>query len=168
MIVLFFGPPGSGKGTPLGNEVQPIMDSGALVPDELVVRVIEARLGEPDARTGVLLDGFPRTVGQAEALDTMLRRRGARVDPVLVLKVPDAELWERMQRRSTLEGRRDDTPEAFETRLEVYRSQTTPVLEHYRAAGAHIAYVDGVGAVDEVTQRIRSVLDTPGTQARAS
>jgi len=196
VITLFFGPPGSGKGTqstrvaeqlglphvatgdmlraevskgtPLGREVQPIMDTGALVPDDLVVRVIESRLREPDAVSGALLDGFPRTLGQAYALDAMLRRRGLKVDSVVSLQVPEAELWERMQRRALLEGRRDDTSDAFERRLQVYRQETSPVLDHYRSAGARILGVDGVGPVDDVTGRVRAVLTGPDTQARAS
>lgn len=196
MIALFFGPPGSGKGTQstrvaeqlglphvatgdilrsevargtdLGREVQPIMDAGALVPDDLVVRVIESRLLEPDARAGALLDGFPRTLGQADSLDAMLRRRGSRVDTVVSLQVPDAELWQRMLRRAGLEGRRDDTPEAFERRLQIYRQNTAPVLDHYRASGARIAGIDGVGAVDQVTARITAALRPPDAQARAS
>jgi adenylate kinase len=196
MIALFFGPPGSGKGTQaqrvaerarlphvatgeilraevakgsdLGREVQPIMDSGGLVPDDLVVRVIEARLRDPDAAVGALLDGFPRTLPQARALDTMLRKRGSGVDTLMVLRVPDAELWRRMERRAHLEGRRDDTAESFQRRLRIYREETTPVVGHYRAAGARIAEIDGVGTIDEVTARIAAALAEPGREARAS
>jgi adenylate kinase len=196
VIALFFGPPGSGKGTQaqrvaqragiphvatgdmlrsevakgtdLGREVQPIMDGGGLVPDDLVVRVIEARLREPDARTGALLDGFPRTIPQAAALDATLRKRGTAVGTVLSLQVPDDELWRRMQRRAADQGRRDDNPEAFRRRLQVYRDETAPVLEHYRAAGARIADIDAVGSIDEVTARIAAALDRPDQEARAS
>jgi adenylate kinase len=196
VIALLFGPPGSGKGTQsalvatrlgvphvatgdmlraevargstLGREVQPLMESGALVPDELVVRVIESRLQEPDARGGAVLDGFPRTVAQAGALDAMLRRRGARVDTVVSLRVDDTELWERMQRRATLEGRADDNVDSFRTRLGVYRDQTLPVLEHYRQVGSRIEEIDGIGSIDQVTGRIAAVLQGPEQEARAS
>src|SRR5258706_9219750 len=133
MITILFGPPGGGKGTqahfiterfalphvstgemlrneaskgtPLGNEVAPIMAAGDLVPDELVVRVIESRLAEPDAKLGVLLDGFPRTRPQAEALDAMLRRVGKQIDLVLYLDVPEPVLIERLLGRAREEGR---------------------------------------------------------------
>ena len=196
MIVVFFGPPGSGKGTQaqrvaarvglphvatgeilrreaatgseLGREVQPLMDRGALVPDDLVVRVIESRLRAPDARRGVLLDGFPRTLAQAAALDAMLRRRSRRVDTVVSLRVPDDVLRQRMRVRAAAEGRGDDTPETFEKRLEVYRLETAPVLDHYRATGARIADIDGVGTIDEVTARVITAFAPADTEQRAS
>ncbi|MBV8301160.1 MAG: adenylate kinase [Candidatus Dormibacteraeota bacterium] len=188
MIVVLFGPPGSGKGTQaqrvaarleiphvatgdmlraevargseLGREAAPIMASGALIPDDLVVRIIDARLSQPDARHGALLDGFPRTLAQAAALDAMLAGRQGRVDVVLQLDVPEAELWERMRNRAHQEGRADDTEIAFRQRLDVFRGETAPVLEHYRAAGTRIVAVNGVGAVDMVTDRIEQALQT--------
>jgi adenylate kinase len=196
LIAVLFGPPGSGKGTQaariarrlgiphistgdilraevasgseLGSEAKPIMDAGGLVPDDLVVRIIEARLREPDASRGALLDGFPRTPAQAEALDAMLRRRGLRVDSVVLLRVPESELFARMRRRADAEGRSDDRPETFERRLEVYRQETAPILEHYRAAGARLAEVDGVGSIDEVTERVAGALSTFIPEQRAS
>ena len=185
MIVVIFGPPGSGKGTqaalvakrtgvphvatgdilraetakdsPLGREVEPIMRAGRLVPDDLVVRVIEARLAEPDAASGALLDGFPRTVPQAVALDEMLARNGRQVDVVVPLNVPEDVLAERVRLRAP-EGRPDDTPEAFIKRLHVYRTETAPVLDYYRSKGTCIAAVDGVGDVETVTERITGAL----------
>jgi len=185
MIVVVFGPPGSGKGTqaalvakrtglphvatgdilraetakgsPLGREVEPIMRSGHLVPDDLVVRVIEARLAEPDAASGALLDGFPRTVPQAVALDEMLASNGRQVDVVVALNVPEDVLAERVRRRAP-EGRPDDTPEAFIKRLHVYRTETAPVLDYYRGKGTCVAEVDGVGDVVAVTERITGAL----------
>jgi adenylate kinase len=182
MIALMFGPPGSGKGTqasrvalrlkvphvaagdmlrsevardtPLGREAKPIMDAGGLVPDDLVVRMIEARLNEPDARGGVLLDGFPRTVPQADTLDTMLEKRKEHVAEVISLEVPDSELKARILKRATTEGRSDDTVEGLAQRLLVYRADTAPVLEHYRAAGTRIEAIDGVGDIDAITARI--------------
>ena len=190
MIVVLFGPPGSGKGTQaqrvasglgvphvatgdmlraevargsaLGREAEPIMASGHLIPDDLVVRIIEARLDEPDARNGALLDGFPRTVPQAQALDAMLRRNGRAVDKVLALQVSDAELRRRVQHRAEVEGRADDTMTAFTERLRVYRTETAPVLDYYRSAGTTIVEVDGVGAIDAVSERIATTLNGAG------
>jgi len=185
VIVVIFGPPGSGKGTqaalvaqrigvphvatgdilraetakgtPLGREVEPIMRAGHLVPDDLVVRVIESRLAEPDAAPGALLDGFPRTIPQAVALDEMLERNRRRVEVVVPLNVPEDVLAERVRRRAP-EGRPDDTPEAFVKRMHVYRTETAPVLDYYRRKGTCIAEVDGVGDVDAVTERIADAL----------
>jgi adenylate kinase len=186
MIALMFGPPGSGKGTqasrvavrlgiphvaagdmlreevardtPLGHEAKPIMDNGGLVPDDLVVRMIESRLNQPDAGKGVLLDGFPRTVPQAVTLDAMLTRRTAQVDEVVALEVPDDELKTRILKRATTEGRSDDTAEGLARRLVVYRQETAPVLDHYRAAGTRIDAINGVGDIDAITDRIMAAL----------
>ena len=179
-----FGPPGSGKGTQasrvatrlgiphvaagdmlrdevargtdLGREAKPIMDAGGLVPDELVVRMIDARLNQPDASRGVLLDGYPRTLAQATALNSMLAARKEEVAEVISLEVPDGELRARILRRAGIEGRSDDTPERLDQRLRVYRADTEPVLEHYRSAGTHILSVDGVGDIDAITDLIIS------------
>jgi adenylate kinase len=182
MIGLVFGPPGSGKGTQasrvavrlgiphiaagdmlrsevdhdtaLGREAKPIMDAGGLVPDDLVVRMINERLNQTDATKGVLLDGFPRTVPQASMLDDMLKTRNAAVDEVIALEVPDDELKTRILKRATTEGRSDDTAEGLAQRLIVYRQDTAPVLEHYREAGARIDSINGVGDIDAITERI--------------
>ena len=187
MITVIFGPPGGGKGTqagyiterfglphvstgemlrkeaskgtPLGNEVGPIMAAGDLVPDDLVVRVIEARLAEPDAAIGVLLDGFPRTLPQAQALDAMLRRVGKQIDLVLYLDVPELVLVERLLGRARQEGRADDNLEAIQNRLDVYHRDTAPVLDYYRDTRVHVAKVDGDADVSEVTRRIYEALD---------
>jgi len=181
-----FGPPGSGKGTQasrvavqlgvphvaagdmlrsevargtaLGREAKPIMDSGGLVPDDLVVRMIDGRLNEPDARLGVLLDGFPRTVPQAITLDKMLGGRKEMVANVISLEVPEQELKTRILKRATIEGRSDDTAEGLAQRLVVYRQDTAPVLEHYRAEGRRIVAIDGVGDIDAITERIMKSL----------
>lgn len=186
MIVIFFGAPGVGKGTQasrvaarsglphvstgdmlraevergttLGKEAEPIMRSGELVPDDLLVRMIESRLGEPDAASGVILDGFPRTRPQAEALDAMLERTGRGAGIVLVLEVPDDVIRERVLNRAKLEGRLDDTPEAFAERLRVYREKTAPVLDHYRSTGARVEVIDGDAEMDVVTARILAAL----------
>ena len=177
-----FGPPGSGKGTQasrvavrlgiphvaagdmlrnevargtdLGREAKPIMDSGGLVPDDLVVRMIDARLNQPDAGKGVLLDGFPRTVPQAVTLDRMLSARGDYVAEVISLEVPDDELKTRILRRATIEGRSDDTLEGLANRLVVYHQDTWPVLDYYRSHGTRIEAIDGVGDIDAITDRI--------------
>ena len=196
MILVLFGPPGSGKGTQanrvavrlrlphiatgdmlraevargsvLGREAGPIMERGELVSDDLIVRVIESRLSQPDAQAGALLDGFPRTVPQAEALDAMLRRANRRVDAVVSLDVDDDELRRRVLRRAQLEGRADDTVEALEQRLRVYRDETAPVLDHYRRTGTRIVTVNGVGDVDAVTERISAALAADGGEGAAA
>jgi adenylate kinase len=190
VIALMFGPPGSGKGTQasrvavrlgiphiaagdmlrdevargtaLGREAKPIMDAGGLVPDDLVVRMIDARLNEPDAGNGVLLDGFPRTVPQAVMLDAMLGKRSEHVAEVISLEVPDDELRTRILKRATIEGRSDDTVEGLAQRLIVYRQDTAPVLEHYRAIGTRIDATNGVGDIDAITARIMDALKHNG------
>jgi adenylate kinase len=196
VIALMFGPPGSGKGTQasrvavrlgiphvaagdmlrdevarntaLGREAKPIMDAGDLVPDDLVVRMIESRLDQPDAAGGVLLDGFPRTVPQAVALDAMLAARNDRVAWVVSLEVPDDELKTRILKRATTEGRSDDTAEGLAQRLIVYRQDTAPVLEHYRDAGTRIAAINGVGDIDAITERITQALSHDGVAVRSA
>jgi adenylate kinase len=196
VIALMFGPPGSGKGTqasrvavrlgiphvaagdmlrdevardtPLGREAKPIMNAGGLVPDDLVVRMIESRLNQPDAATGVLLDGFPRTVPQAVALDAMLGARADRVAWVVSLEVPDDELKTRILKRATTEGRSDDTAEGLAQRLIVYRQDTAPVLEHYRAASTQIVAINGVGDIDAITERIMKALSHDGAAMRTA
>jgi adenylate kinase len=195
VIALMFGPPGSGKGTqasrvavrmgvphvaagdmlrsevsrdtPLGREAKPIMDAGGLVPDDLVVRMIEARLNQPDAKTGVLLDGFPRTVPQAVTLDAMLTARDQAVADVISLEVPDDELKTRILKRASTEGRSDDTAEGLAQRLVVYRQDTAPVLEHYRAAGTRIEAINGVGDIDVITERIIASMQHNGAVVSA-
>jgi len=190
MIVVLFGPPGSGKGTQaariaaltgmvhvstgdmlraevargsdLGREAQPIMQSGALVPDELMVRIIERRLAEADAAEhGVLLDGFPRTLPQAAALDAMLTRNHQAVGRVVYLEVAEGVVRERILRRAATEGRSDDTATAFVERMRVYQRDTAPILEHYRASGVLVDQVDGSPPIDEVTEQIRALLAGP-------
>ena len=157
------GPPGAGKGTQakrigaeyelphvstgdmfraaiaaqteLGKRVQPILASGALVPDDVTVALIRERLGEPDAAGGFVLDGFPRNTAQAEALDDMLREIGRSLDAILFFDLPDSVATERMLRRADEENRPDDTPEVIARRLEIYHSETEPIVEYYRATG---------------------------------
>ena len=163
MNLLVLGPQGAGKGTQakrigaeyelphvstgdmfraaiaaqteLGKRVQPILASGALVPDDVTVALIRERLGEPDAAMGFVLDGFPRNTAQAEALDEMLREIGRSLDAILFFDLPDDVATERMLRRADEENRPDDTPDVIARRLEIYHSETEPIVEYYRATG---------------------------------
>ena len=122
-------------GSELGRRVQPILAAGELVPDELTVELIRERLEAPDARDGFVLDGFPRTLAQAEALDAMLAEIGRRLDAALFFDLDDETATRRLLGRAREEGRDDDTPEVIARRLAVYHEQTEPVVEHYRATG---------------------------------
>ena len=213
MNVILLGPPGSGKGTQakrleerygirhlatgdmlraatasgteLGLRVKSIMDSGQLVPDDIIIVMIAARISEPDCRAGFILDGFPRTVPQAEALDAMLVQRHLGLNHVILIEVDDAALIDRLSGRFTcarcgasyherynrprVEGacnvcgsrefihRPDDRPEAVAARFQVYRRQTEPLLPYYRERGI-LRIVDGMAGIDEVTQQIEMIL----------
>ena len=143
-------------GTDLGVLAQQYMDAGDLVPDEVTSAMVAARLAEPDAEPGFILDGFPRTVPQGQWLAGLMEDRGQKLDAVLLLQVPDHVLLERMLGR----GRADDTAEAIARRLELYHTETKPLLDHY---GDLVVAVDGVGPVDEVQQRALSALNALGT-----
>ena len=186
MIGIIFGPPGSGKGTqaarlekelrihhlstgdilrgevakgtPLGKEVGRIMAAGDLVPDDLIVDVVRARLPEAEKGAGALLDGFPRTAAQASALDAMLRDEGHRIDFIVALDVPEKLLIDRLLHRAELEGRTDDTREVIAERMREYHKLTEAVLDHYREQGIGIAHVDGTGSPDDVFGRIHSAV----------
>ena len=186
MNVILFGPPAAGKGTqakrlvetrgmvqlstgdmlraaiasgsPLGLRVKGIMERGELVSDDIVVELIESRLPEADAAGGAIFDGFPRTVAQARALDSMLSRRGSRIDAVLRLKVDEEALIRRIAKRFAEEGRSDDNPEAFRVRLGAYNAQTAPLLPYYAGQGK-LQELDGMASVEEVTAEIDKVLD---------
>jgi adenylate kinase len=121
--------------TELGRKVKAIMDAGDLVPDEVTVAMIEDRLSQPDARDGFVLDGFPRNLAQAEALDAMLRAIGRGLDAILFFDVSDEVGMERALKRAEIEGRSDDTRDVIAKRLAVYHEQTEPIVEHYRASG---------------------------------
>ena len=186
MIAIIFGPPGSGKGTqaarieaelglhhlstgdvlrsevrsgtPLGLEVGRIIAAGDLVPDELIVDVVRKRLPAAEEGAGVLLDGFPRTLRQAQALDAMLRDEGHRVTFVIALRVPEEVLVRRLLHRAELEGRTDDNREAIAERMREYRNLTAVVLGHYRKQRVPIHDIDGTGSPDEVFDQIRSAI----------
>jgi adenylate kinase len=183
--LLFLGPPGAGKGTQaqrlvarlgipqistgemlraaqaagteLGRQVKAIMERGELVPDPVVIRVVEERLAQPDARQGFILDGFPRTLEQAKALDTLLARLGLRLERCVAIQLDEEELVHRLLKRSQLEHRTDDDEPTIRKRMEVYRERTAPLIAYYRSRGA-LAEVDGLGTVEEVARRIDEAL----------
>jgi adenylate kinase len=196
--VVLLGPPGAGKGTqaakivarfgipqfstgdmlrkavelgaPTGLHVGEIMQRGELVPDNLVVAVVADRVDQPDAVDGFVLDGFPRTLAQAEALDRELFQRGLRLDAVLELKVNESVLVERIKTRAKQMAdrgesiRSDDTPELCARRLEVYRAQTAPVIDYYRFQGI-LSSIDGLQPIDVVTgEVVAAIASLPGGQ----
>ncbi len=184
---LIFGPPGSGKGTQaarierefgmshlstgeilrsevahgsaVGKEAARIMAAGDLVPDDLIDRIVDSRLRRTDPAASVLLDGFPRTIEQAKALDSMLAELGRSIDFVIALEVPEPMLVDRLLHRAAVEGRPDDTREAIMERMHEYHGRTAAVLEHYRRSGVPVAEVDGVGDMDEVFGRVRGAIE---------
>ena len=189
MIGILFGAPGSGKGTQagrieaefhlvhvstgqilraeaarstrLGRQAARVMAAGDLLPDALVIDIVERRLGMPDVEPGVLFDGFPRTVQQAGALDAMLAKDGRQVAFVIALEVPEGVLVDRLIKRGAVEGRADDTRDAITERMREYRTQTAAVLGHYRTRRVRIMEIDGVGDVETVFERIRSAMAAP-------
>jgi adenylate kinase len=152
------------QGTELGRRVKPILDSGQLVPDDLMIELIRERLSTPDTEPGFILDGFPRTYAQAEALEPMLREIGKPLSVVLVLQLPEDVAVERLLRRSQLEGRSDDTPEAIRTRLDLYRRETEPLIEWYRIR-SNVGTIHGERSENEVFAEIEQALDQLGEDA---
>jgi adenylate kinase len=145
-------------GTALGREVAETMKRGDLVPDETTVALIRERLSQPGTEEGFVLDGFPRTLAQAEALDALMRELGRSFTIVLALQVPDDVARERMLRRAAEEGRADDTPEAIDRRLENYHRETAPLLEHYRTRGRFVP-IHGDRTVDQVYSEIEQAIE---------
>ena len=186
MRLVLLGAPGSGKGTQaarlkdhlqvphistgdllraevaagsrLGLEAKGIMARGELVSDAILLGMLEDRFSRPDTANGFILDGYPRNLAQADALDGLLRRLGQPMDYAVQLDVPQALLVERIAGRAKQEGRADDAPEAVRKRLQVYDEQTAPVIEFYRQHG-QLTVVDGVGSLDEVFTRILEAID---------
>jgi adenylate kinase len=146
------------EGTELGLKVRPIVDSGRLVPDDLMIDLIRDRLIQPDAEQGFILDGFPRTPPQADALDAMLDEIGRSLSIVFEFQLPDGIAKERLTRRAELEGRADDTPEVIDKRLELYHEQTEPLVEHYRAQG-NLVGVHANNSVDGVFAEVQDALE---------
>ncbi len=191
MRLILLGPPGAGKGTQaqrlvqkhgivqlstgdmlraavragtlVGLRAKAIMDRGELVPDDVVVTIVADRIGEPDAKNGFILDGFPRTVPQAVALDKMLQEKGLKLDGVIELKVDAGILQNRVENRlreSAARGeplRSDDDPEVLKRRLDAYREQTAPLVDYYRWQGS-LKSVDGMQAIDDVESAIHKAL----------
>lgn len=147
-----------GAGTLLGRRVEPILAAGELVPDELTVALIRERLGQEDATGGFVLDGFPRNLAQAEALDDMLAAISRALDAVLFFDLSDEIATERMLGRARAEGRVDDTPEVIARRLAIYHEQTEPVVEHYRVQGTLVP-LRAERAIGEVAAEIQSALE---------
>jgi adenylate kinase len=151
-------------GTPFGIAVEPIVDKGELVPDDLMIRLIRERLDDEDTREGFVLDGFPRTIAQAEALDAMLAEIGRELDIVFELQVPDEVSIERLAKRALEEGRTDDTPEAIARRLAEYHDKTEPLVGYYRLRG-NLVGVHGEKPIDQVFHEIQEALQTVATRS---
>ncbi len=145
-------------GTELGVEAKRFMDAGEYVPDEITNHMVRNRIDEPDAETGFLLDGYPRTLAQVEELDGMIRHTGHSLDAAVVLTVDGEELVQRLLQRAQTDGRTDDTEAVIRRRQEVYADQTEPLIGVYRDRGILVA-LDGMGAVEDVTKRIFDALD---------
>jgi adenylate kinase len=145
-------------GTPLGQRVKPIYDAGELVPDDLMIELIRERLSDDDTEPGFVLDGFPRTMAQADALDSMLSEIDRPLDVVLELQVPDAVAIERLRKRAVEEGRSDDTPEAITKRIDLYNQETKPLVSHYRLAG-NLVGIHGDRPENEVFSEIQQAIE---------
>ena len=146
--------------TPLGRELKAIYDRGDLVPDELMIRLIESRLTDEDTRDGFVLDGFPRTMAQAEALDGLLRRLGRDLDVVFDFQVPDRQtLLERIVKRAGAENRSDDTAEALQRRLAHYYDQTEPLIEYYRSRHGNVVGIHAEKPIESVYREIQESLE---------
>ena len=146
------------QGTDLGRKAKEYMDAGEYVPDQVTNLMVRNRIDEPDAEPGFLLDGYPRTLAQVEELDGMIKFTGHELDAVVVLTVNQEELVQRLLQRAKTEGRADDTEEVIRRRQEVYAEQTEPLIDVYRNRNLLIE-VDGMGEVDEVSERIFAALD---------
>ena len=185
MRIVLLGPPGAGKGTqataivdekgiphvstgemlraavkagtPTGKKAKAVMDAGELVSDEIVIEIAEDRLGQADAKTGFLLDGFPRTLGQAEALERLLAKLATPLDCCMALTVDNEAVVARLLKRAKIEGRADDNEATIRERMRVYDNQTAPLLSFSRGRG-RLVEVSGMGTIEAVGQRIREAL----------
>jgi len=145
------------EGTALGQQAKALMNDGKLVPDALVIGIVEERLAKPDAATGFVLDGFPRTAAQAEALDALLARRGERLERCVALEVDEDAIVKRLLKRGELEGRSDDNETTIRERMRVYRIETEPLVAYYRARSV-LRTVDGMGSEDTIAARVAEAL----------
>ncbi len=148
------------EGTPLGLKAKAVMDAGHLVSDATVLGMLEHRLGHTDVAAGFILDGYPRNLAQADALDQLLQRLGQPLSAVVKLEVPIEAIVERTALRARAEGRTDDTPETVRKRLQIYQEQTAPLADHYAKARL-LKVVDGIGQVEAIFSRILEVLQQP-------
>jgi adenylate kinase len=155
------------EGTELGRQVQAVIAAGDLVPDELTGAVVRDRLAQPDAADGFLLDGYPRNLGQVADLDSFLDERGEQLTAVIELSVPREESMARLELRAAEQGRTDDTAEGIANRLSIYERETAPILNVYRERGI-VEEIDGVGTLDEITDRIVDSLEARGLVRRAA
>jgi len=185
--IILFGPPGAGKGTQsdkliekynlthistgdlfrihlnegseLGQQAQSYMDEGNLVPDEIVIGMVDAKINETTDSNGFIFDGFPRTVAQAQALDQLLEEKNSPISGMVCLEVPDGELKNRIKERSKTSGRVDDQDEdKIDNRIAVYKQETLPVANHYQQQGK-LNYVDGVGSIEDIFTRVTHIVD---------
>jgi adenylate kinase len=146
------------EGTELGRRVKPILEAGDLVPDDLMIELIRGRIQSPETANGFILDGFPRTMAQADALDAMLAEIDRPLSVVLELQVPDDVAIERLRKRAAEEGRSDDTPEAIANRIDLYHRETKPLVSHYRLAG-NLVGIHGDRSENEVFAEIQDAVD---------
>ena len=143
------------QGTELGKLADTYISDGQLVPDDLIIKMLDDQLSRPEAQNGVIFDGFPRTIPQAHALKEMLERRGRKVDAVIGLEVDDEELTKRLINRGLESGRSDDNPEAIAKRLTVYHNTTRPLQDFYTAEGSYLP-IKGTGTIDEIFNNIKA------------
>ncbi|WP_266159745.1 adenylate kinase [Dyella silvatica] len=151
-------------GTPQGIKAKAVMDAGKLVSDDILLGMLEERLAQPDAKNGFILDGYPRNLVQADALDHLLTKLGQPLDAVIKLKVPSEVILGRCEIRFKAQGRADDNPETVRDRLVIYAEQTAPVAEFYAKRGK-LQIVDGVGELEEVTARVKRALENESAAA---
>lgn len=146
------------KGTELGKRAGEYMDAGRLLPDDIILGIVKEKFGSPEMQRGFLLDGFPRTIPQAEGLDAILEGLGKKLDAVVSIEVSDDIIEDRLLKRAEIEGRSDDNRETIRKRLKVYYDQTAPLKDYYDKQGV-LKAVDGVGGIEDVFNRITAILD---------
>lgn len=186
MILIFMGPPGAGKGTQsklieeefkfpqistgdilreavanqteMGKKAKEYMDAGDLVPDSVVIGIIADKISTPECKKGFILDGFPRTIEQAKALDVLLNSNHKKINYVISFEVPEQELVDRLLGRAKIEGRADDNIDSIKNRLSVFREKTQPLIDYYKEMGS-LVEVNGLGEVAEISERVKKILN---------